>query len=736
MKKGLANICFIVMCMLMLTLFVACNNGSTPPHEHTYNEDAWVTDGDHHWYAATCEHTEEVKAKAPHTWDEGKETTPPKPGVAGVKTFTCTICNATRTEPIPALPPQSGDIGFATGYQPGKTYDRDPISINKSQIVRIVDGVQTPITNPDDISFMFKPSGADDSDYSDVAPTNPGSYTVKIIVEASTGWERKEHEAPFFIDKIKLTGEYDIKKTLEYKGENHLISEWELTHADLPCILEGDTVVIKDIKTNKNAGTNPVDDYTIVANDYYDDKSPLNISATVNPFNISPDTPINVTKVYDGTTNAEYKDWGYTIPEADRGKLLILTVTADGKDVGNHNPGGFNPIAFTLDGASTSNYTIDKSKISINITARPLSFNENPTAVYDGSNRKVVAEPEIINNIVDGESLTITIETGNQNVLSPDATPPTGLTYTISAGTNTISSNYQIKQSEIDRARIIPVELVLKDPNSDALTKFEYQNNKKLTKKVDVLFNGIVNGQDITLEVEFSDVDVHSSYKDHKFLIGYGSTTYNYKLSETDYQQLKTAKISPKTLRFYGNYYMATKGNSLLYFMLPSQIQSIGLIKVRLNVSGEHANWEVGQYYNVATCGWTLTPEPTNQNFTVKIIDNATIYVRPLQSPSPTVTVGGTGTEVTTDAHGRLYCKIEGAVKGEKYTIIVKDGTETVSYDKMTLRADGTFIVQYIAPDTGIFEFNGDNDKVLQLHAELTENQTYTVKVAKVTKVT
>ena len=111
-----------------------------PPHEHTYNEDAWVTDGTHHWYAATCEHSEEVKAKAPHTWDEGKETTSPKPVVAGVKTFTCTTCNATRTEPIPALPPQSGNIGFVSGSLPSKTYDRDPISINKSNIVRIVDG--------------------------------------------------------------------------------------------------------------------------------------------------------------------------------------------------------------------------------------------------------------------------------------------------------------------------------------------------------------------------------------------------------------------------------------------------------------------------------------------------------------------------------------------------------------------------------------------------------------------
>ena len=276
----------------------------------------------------------------------------------------------------------------------------------------------------------------------------------------------------------------------------------------------------------------------------------------------------------------------------------------------------------------------------------------------------------------------------------------------------------------------------MKNPNSDALTKFEYQNNKKLTKKVNVLFDGIVNGQDITLEVEFSDVNVNSSYNGHKFLIGSGSTTYNYKLSETDYQQLKTAKISPKTLLFFGKYYMEKKSTVLLYFMLPSNIQDIGLIKVRLNVPEEHANWEYGDYYILsASSGWTLTPEPTNQNFTVKFWGDPTIYVRPIQPSSPTVTVGGSETTVTADAHGRLYCRIEGATVGEKYKITVKNGTETVSYDKMTLRSTGSsYIVQYIDPDSGIFEYNGENGRLLQLHAELIENQTYKVKVTKETK--
>lgn len=696
---------------------------------------SWGNDDDNHWRKATCEHTEEVKDKAAHTWDEGEVTAPAQPGIEGVKTYTCTACGIKRPGSIDAPPMPSGSIKFVDHYTLDKTYSNEPISIDKSKVVRLVDDVWTPIDNQDAISFLFKKYDADDSTYKAEAPIKPGHYKVKVIVAASLEWTEKEYEQGFYIDKIKLSGDYDLKNSLVYKGESHLISELILTHADLPCILEGETVVIKDIKTNKNEGRIEVDSYKIVENEYYEDLDlpEFKLYATVNPFNISAD--INITKVYDGTVNAEFTGWGATIPEADRGKLK-LTVTTDGKDVGTHSPANGLPVVFYLDGASTNNYTIDKSKISINITARPLSFNTNPTAVYDGTNTKVVAGPEIIEGLVDGESLTITIETRNPNVLAPTATPPTGLTYTISAGTNTISSNYQIKQSEIDRARIIPVELVLKNPDGDALTKFEYQNNKKLTKKAGVLFDGIVNGQDITLEVEFSGVNVNSSYKDHKFLIGYGSTTYNYKLSETDYQQLKTAKISPKTLLFFGKYYMEKKGTVLLYFMLPSNIQDIGLIKVKLNVPEGHANWDYGDYYILsASSGWALTPEPTNQNFTVKFWNDPTIYVRQIQPSSPTVTVDGSETTVKADVWGRLYCKIEGAVKGEKYKITVKNGTETVSYDKMTLRSTGSsYIVQYIDPNNGIFEYNGENGRHLQLHAELIDNQTYTVTVTQATK--
>lgn len=51
-----------------------------------------------------------VIAKAPHKWDGGKVTKQPLVGVAGERTYTCTVCKTTRTETIAPLPPQNIEI--------------------------------------------------------------------------------------------------------------------------------------------------------------------------------------------------------------------------------------------------------------------------------------------------------------------------------------------------------------------------------------------------------------------------------------------------------------------------------------------------------------------------------------------------------------------------------------------------------------------------------------------------
>ena len=56
-----------------------------------------------------------VSATGEHTWDEGVVTTQPTTTSEGVKTFTCTVCEHTRTESIPKLDPsgvKTGDSGI------------------------------------------------------------------------------------------------------------------------------------------------------------------------------------------------------------------------------------------------------------------------------------------------------------------------------------------------------------------------------------------------------------------------------------------------------------------------------------------------------------------------------------------------------------------------------------------------------------------------------------------------
>ncbi len=60
--------------------------------------------------------SETVLAATGHTWDEGMVTTEPTYETDGIKTFTCSVCKATKTEQIPALAPTvvaSGKCGHS-----------------------------------------------------------------------------------------------------------------------------------------------------------------------------------------------------------------------------------------------------------------------------------------------------------------------------------------------------------------------------------------------------------------------------------------------------------------------------------------------------------------------------------------------------------------------------------------------------------------------------------------------
>ena len=92
-------------------------------HSHSYAT-AWSYDDTYHWHAATCGH-DVISGKAEHTWNDGEVTKAATCTAAGEKTYTCTVCGATKTETIEALGHDWNEptvVYAANGNKGTKTY--------------------------------------------------------------------------------------------------------------------------------------------------------------------------------------------------------------------------------------------------------------------------------------------------------------------------------------------------------------------------------------------------------------------------------------------------------------------------------------------------------------------------------------------------------------------------------------------------------------------------------------
>lgn len=360
-----------------------------PPHEHEFNLTEWEYNEDSHWRKAVCEHTDEVKDKAAHVWDNGTETTPAAPGSAGVMTYKCTVCKHTKTGPIPA----PGATRFASTYTPGKTYDKTPIEIDSAKVVRVVGGTEVPVPQEQILKVEFKTKDAEDSAYTTTAPTDAGSYTVKVTVAKTPDWEEVAFTHDFTIDAIVLVGSYTHPIELTYNGNTQTLPDLTLKHEHLGCILEGDKVHITDIETKgKDAGTWHVGFIVSEGQNY---KSPsdgpnFHIKATVKPIVVK--TSINATKVYDGNATIIHKDWAAVseILEVEN-RTLELWIEMENSNVVAGGEGVIDSYEFryrTSPGtvSYTNNYEIDGSLLKGTITPRQLTLRSIPTKVYDGTN--------------------------------------------------------------------------------------------------------------------------------------------------------------------------------------------------------------------------------------------------------------------------------------------------------------------------------------------------------------
>ena len=121
-NKKMKKITTLLFAVLLVLMLAACDNNkpadsNTPAaHDHSFTA-TWVSDDTHHWHACSGEGCTEVSAKSEHTYGDMAVTEPAAPGKEGVGTYTCTVCSATKTEPIPALPAKMSEEAWAALFE-------------------------------------------------------------------------------------------------------------------------------------------------------------------------------------------------------------------------------------------------------------------------------------------------------------------------------------------------------------------------------------------------------------------------------------------------------------------------------------------------------------------------------------------------------------------------------------------------------------------------------------------
>lgn len=517
-----------------------------PPHEHEFDLTAWEYNEDSHWRKAVCEHTDEVKDKAAHTWDDGTVTTPAAPGSAGVMTYECTVCKHTKTGPIPA----PGATRFASTYTPGKTYDKTPIEIDSTKVVRVVGGTEVPVPQEQILKVEFKTKDAEDSAYTTTAPINAGNYTVKVTVAKTPDWEEVAFTHDFAIDAIVLVGFYTHPTELTYNGEEQTLPDLPLKHEHLDCILEGDEVRITSIKTKSADAGTPFVQYGIPGGQNYRSEfndSKFGIKATVKPIVVK--TSINATKVYDGNATIIHKDWTAVseILPVDKGKLELSIGMKDANVVSGGNAVFCNFQYRNSSGTAspTGNYKIDTSLLKGTITPRALRFSKQYDHEYDRDNEVWVDDMSYFPEVVSGDEVAVAVTMSKADVGAYvlGAEP-----YLYITGEGFVSTgNYSIETTDVK------VTIVAKRLIGTFEDDFTYNGRDQFM--VDDLsgFEGVAEGDDIkdfVLLVTFKGKDAGSelfwcNLRKRSETMGYD----NYKIDLEDiHSSIVPKKLTAKTI--------------------------------------------------------------------------------------------------------------------------------------------------------------------------------------------
>ena len=188
MKKILSVLVALSMLCSLGVMLASC------AHECEFS-DAWSKDATHHWHACTSEKCELVADKGEHTWDDGEITTEATQETNGVKTFACTVCGETKTEPVlfTGMTEAAWNAALANDVFENFKYN-DVVTISTSGFT--MDTETTYKFTATDAWVKMTMMGQSEEDYApDTATANELRAEVLEIIETLTPYEKFKYDA-------------------------------------------------------------------------------------------------------------------------------------------------------------------------------------------------------------------------------------------------------------------------------------------------------------------------------------------------------------------------------------------------------------------------------------------------------------------------------------------------------------------------------------------------------------
>ena len=158
-----------------------------PSSGHTYSSE-WSKDDDYHWHAATCEHTEEINGKAPHTFDVDN---------------LCTVCGYLKIEATP-------DSYFAFTLLPDGTYEiKAKDNGNLPQTIRLPSYYNgQPATSNGDSAFA-------------------GCNITNVTFENTSGWKVSDSSSFVSYNNISSVDLANTSTAAKYLRDTYCSYYWE-----------------------------------------------------------------------------------------------------------------------------------------------------------------------------------------------------------------------------------------------------------------------------------------------------------------------------------------------------------------------------------------------------------------------------------------------------------------------------------------------------------------------------